>query len=124
MTCQVMLLFLNGKKIARRLIKVNFVPQKVNSSTRGKDRKGKSFQRDCTRGRGLYEIHHEINTKLRHKRFTEKLQDYPSAIFKIVQSHHARQQWSNRDCCFLKTFAPTIHRMKRRSIVWTRRGYH
>ena len=92
MTCQVMLLFLNGKKIARRLIKVNFVPRKVNSSTRGKDRKGKSFQRDCTRGRGLYEIHHEINTKLRHKRFTEKLQDYPSAIFNIVQSHHARQQ--------------------------------
>ena len=80
------------EKIARRLIKVNFVPRKVNSSTRGKDRKGKSFQRDCTRGRGLYEIHHEINTKLRHKRFTEKLQDYPSAIFKIVQSHHARQQ--------------------------------
>ena len=71
MTCQVMLLFLNGKKIARRLIKVNFVPRKVNSITRGKDRKGKPFQRDCTRGRGLYEIHDEINTKLRHERFTE-----------------------------------------------------
>ena len=43
MTCQVMLLFLNGKKIARRLIKINFVPRKVNSSTRGKDRKGNHF---------------------------------------------------------------------------------
>ena len=37
-----------GKKV-RRLTKVNFVPRKVNSGIKGKDRKGKSFQHVCTR---------------------------------------------------------------------------
>ena len=37
------------EKIARRLIKVNFVPRKVNYSIKGKDRNGKSFQHVCIR---------------------------------------------------------------------------
>ena len=57
----------------------------------------------------------KYDTKHHHERFTAKLQDYSLAIFKIVQSHYLRQKYSNIESVLLKTFAPTIHRVKRGS---------
>ena len=115
MTCQVVLLFLNGKKIARRLIQVNFVLRKVNSNIKAKIEMENHFNMCVQEGIVNKRSMTKYDTKHHHERFTAKLQVYSLAIFKIVQSHYLRQKYSNIESMLLKTFAPTIHRVKRRS---------
>ena len=88
MTCQVMLLFLNGKKIARRLIQVNFVLRKVHSNIKAKIEMENHFNICVQEGIVIMRSMTKYDTKHHHERFAAKLQVYSLAIFKIVQSHY------------------------------------
>ena len=73
MTCQIVLLFLNGKKIARRLIQVNFVLRKVNSNTKAKIEMENHFNMCVQEGIVIMRSMTKYDTKHHHERFPAKL---------------------------------------------------